>query len=63
MRFITPGFICAQGVSHAPSTAEILIGLRAQIKLQKAPQKREFPLPFIFFLPYNLLRLPILQAP
>lgn len=64
MRLINAGFICAQEVSHAPNTAEILIGLRAQTKLQKSPQKkREFPLPFDFFPPYNLLRLPILQAP
>lgn len=64
MRLINAGFICAQEVSHAPNTAEILIGLRAQTKLQKSPQKREnFLYPSIFFPPYNLLRLPILQAP
>lgn len=52
MRLINAGFICAQEVSHAPNTAEILIGLRAQTKLQKSPQKREnFLYPSIFFPP------------
>lgn len=64
MRFITTGFICAQGVSHAPNTAEILIGLHARIKsFRNLHKKRDFFLPFNFFFPNNLLRPPILQAP
>lgn len=61
MKFITAGFICAQGISDTPTTAEILIGLHAQIKPQKAPTiKMGISSALYISFPYNLPSLPIL---